>query len=50
MDILDELTLNIAKQSEQVDLVNDRVSGKDIKNLQIRMIKICKDICNHRKR
>ena len=46
MDILDESVKNIAKQSEQVDLVNDRFieSGKDIKRLQKLTEEILRDI------
>lgn len=46
MGILDESVKNIAKQSEQVDLVNDRFieSGKDIKRLQTLTEEILKDI------
>ena len=46
MDILDESVTNRAKQSEQVDLVNDRFieSGKDIKRLQKLTEEIVKDI------
>ena len=46
MDILEESVKNIAKQSEQVDLVNDRFieSGKDIKRLQTLTEEILKDI------
>lgn len=46
MDILDQSVLNIAKQSEQVDLVNDRFieSGRDIRSLQTLTTEILKDI------
>lgn len=46
MDILDGSVKNIAKQSEQVDLVNDRFieSGKDIKRLQTLTEEILQDI------